>query len=127
MKKADKDGFHYTGDFYVEMHRLIRDKGMTYAGAYESLGFDTGELGYRRAAQAGYRSAKYALERFCYGDDDTVIDLENEAGLKLSDFGISRKAKSEFDIEMQEREKFLEAVLNDVPRLLGDDFVIENG
>ena len=61
VKTANDDGLHYTDAFYIEMYRLSHEQGMTYAQAYESLGFDTAELGQMRAAQAGYRSVRMAI------------------------------------------------------------------
>ena len=118
VRRAGRDGLHYTDAFYTEMYRLSHKDGMTYAQAYESMGFDIKELGYRRAAQAGYRSAKFVLDRFCYDRDDTFIDVHTDSGLSLADLGVSATVKDAFDIDMAEREEFLERVLTDVVRLL---------
>ena len=112
VEKSAGKAIRYTDKFYLEMFRLSRDSGMTYAEAYRHLGFDTDKLGERRAVQAGYRAARYALERFCYEGDDSVINLDDEPSLKIDDLGISRVVKNEFESDLSAREKFLSAVLN---------------
>lgn len=119
VRGIGKNGLHYTDAFYVEMYRRSHEQGMTYAQAYSSLGFDIEELGYRRATQAGYRSARFVIERFIYDGDDGIIDITHDSGLTLEDFGISRVAKDELDIELAERETFLGRVLEGVPLLVG--------
>jgi hypothetical protein len=51
----------YSKDFYMAMHRAI-EKGMTYAEAYRSLGFDLKILGIDRASSAGKRAEQMARE-----------------------------------------------------------------
>ena len=112
VKKVDDKTVRYTDKFYLEMFRLSRDCGMTYAEAYKHLGFDADKLGEGRATQAGYRAARYALEKFCYEGDDSIINLDEEPSLKISDLGISRVVKNEFDADLSARENFLSAVLS---------------
>ena len=109
--KVDSDGIHYTDEFYIEMFRRSRERGMTYAQVYNSLGYDTNDLGERRAKQAGYRSSRFVMERFCNGLDDGVIDMSKEAGLTMRDFGISRGVINDIDHMMRQKERFLEQVI----------------
>ena len=51
----------YSKDFYAAMHKQI-ESGMTYAQAYESLGFDLSVLGTDRANSAGKRAEQMARE-----------------------------------------------------------------
>lgn len=51
----------YSKDFYAAMHKKIQS-GMTYAKAYESLGFDLSVLGTDRANSAGKRAEQMARE-----------------------------------------------------------------
>ena len=111
VKKIDGDGIHYTDEFYLEMFRLTHDEGLTYVEAYKQLGFDTKELGERRAVQAGYRATRFALEKFFYGGDDSIIDLKKDGGLTMKEFGISKTVREDFRADMKARKKFLKALL----------------
>ena len=69
MKQMDNEfvvGFsngriRYSKDFYMAMHIAIQN-GMTYAKAYESLGFDLNLLGTDRANAAGKRAEQMARD-----------------------------------------------------------------
>ena len=111
VEKHEEAAIRYTDEFYIEMFRLSHDKGLTYAQAYRSLGYDTEELGERRAIQAGYRSGRFVMERFCSGIDDGIIDMTMEAGLTMRDFGISKAVADDIDFKLSEKEKFLEQVI----------------
>lgn len=111
VEKITGNGIKYTDDFYLEMFHLTHDEGLTYLEAYQRLGFDTDELGERRAVQAGYRASQYALEQFCFNGLN-VIDLSKEAETQLKHFGISKKVIDDFETDMLLREKFFSAVLN---------------
>ena len=111
-EKLEEKSLRYMDDFYIKMFRLSHDQGMTYAQAYRSLGYDTGELGERRAIQAGYRSGRFVMERFCNGIDDGLIDMNREAGLTMRDFDISKAVIDDINFKLSEKEKFLEQVIS---------------
>lgn len=73
------DAFHghtivYSRDFYVAMYKKIRDEGMTYVEAYNSLGFDTKILGENRANSAGKRVMQMARENKLFTVDPASYD-----------------------------------------------------
>lgn len=76
------DQIIFTDDFYIEIYKKITLEGMTYAEAYNELGFDTAVLGAPRANAVGVRVMKMADEHKLFKIDFSKV----ESG--MTDFGI---------------------------------------
>lgn len=68
------DRLYYSKDFDIAMYKKIHDEGMTYAEAYNALGFDTKVLGEDRANAAGKRVMQKAREHKLFTVDETNYD-----------------------------------------------------